>query len=185
VPSLLFCGIVGRDATGGGLYWSPEAVTFIRRRLRLDFGARRTRRIFVGRKDARWRRLINEAEIVAMLGRFGFESVDPGAMSLDEQIELAESAQIIVGVFGAGLNLLLFAAEGTPIVELKYDLEGVMDINWALTGTLRQPYHEIIGESQPTDPDFLKLDFVVFVDRVREVVEQALDSLGAPVNSSH
>ncbi len=185
VPSLLFCGITGRDGSGGGLYWNPEAVTFIRRRLRLDFNARPTRRIYLGRKDARWRRLINEAEIVEMLGRFGFEAVDPGAMSLDQQIELAASAQIIVGAFGAGMNLLLFAPEGTPVVELKYDLEGVMDINWALTGALRQPHHEIIGESRPTDPDLLKRDFTVAADRVREVVEQALDSLGAPMNSSH
>ena len=184
VPSLLFCGLAGRDGMGGGLYWSSEAITFVRRRLRLDFSARPMRRIFVGRKDARWRRLINEAEIVEMLGRFGFETVDPGAMSLDEQIELAASAQIIVGAFGAGMNLLLFAPEGTPVVELKYDLEGVMDINWALTGTLRQPHHEIIGASHPTDPDFLKRDFTVAAERVRQVVEEALDSLGAPMNSS-
>ncbi len=185
VPSLLFCGIAGRNGTASGLYWNAEAVTFIRRRLRLDFGAGPTRRIFVERKDARWRRLLNEAEIVDMLGRFGFETVDPGAMSLDEQIELAASAQIIVGAFGAGMNLLLFAPEGTPVVELKYDLEGLMDINWALTRTLRQPYHEIIGESRPTDPDLLKRDFIVAAERVREVVEHALDALGAPMNSGH
>lgn len=184
VPSLLFCGVAGRDGMEGGLYWSPEAITFIRRRLRLDFSARPTRRIYVGRKDAKWRRLINEAEIVEMLERFGFEAADPGAMSLDEQIELAASAQIIVGAFGAGMNLLLFAPEGTPVVELKYDLEGLMDINWALTGTLRQPHHEIIGESRPTDPDLLKRDFTVAADRVRDVVERALDALGARVNSS-
>jgi len=184
VPSLLFCGSVGRDGMGGGLYWNSEAIKFIRRRLRLDFSARPMRRIYVGRKDARWRRLINEAEIVQMLGRFGFEAVDPGAMSLDEQIELAASAQIIVGAFGAGMNLLLFAPEGTPVVELKYDLEGLMDINGALTGTLRQPHHEIIGESRRTHPDLLKRDFTVAADRVREVVEQALGALGAPVNSS-
>ena len=184
VPSLLFCGLAGRDGMAGGLYWNSEAVTFIRRRLRLDFSARPMRRIYVGRKDARWRRLINEEEIVAMLGRFGFEAVDPGAMSLDEQIELAASAQIIVGAFGAGMNLLLFAPEGTPVVELKYDLGGLMDINWALTGTLRQPHHEIIGESRPTDPDLLKRDFAVAADRVREGVDEALDALGAPMNSS-
>lgn len=184
VPSLLFCGLAGSDGVGGRLYWNSEAITFIRRRLRLDFSARPLRRIYVGRKDARWRRLINEAEIVDMLERFGFETVDPGAMSLDEQIELAACAQIIVGAFGAGMNLLLFAPEGTPVVELKYDLEGLMDINWALTGTLRQPHHEIIGESRPTDPDLLKRDFTVAADRVREVVEQALDSLGAPMNSA-
>jgi len=184
VPSLLFCGVAERNGMGGELYWSSEAIAFIRRRLRLDFSATPTRRIYVRRKDARWRRLINEAEIVEVLGRFGFEDVDPGAMSLDEQIELAASAQIIVGVFGAGMNLLLFAPEGTPVVELKYDLEGLMDINWALTGALRQPHHEIIGASRLTDPDLLKRDFTVDAVRVREVVEQALDSLGAPVNSS-
>jgi capsular polysaccharide biosynthesis protein len=116
---------------------------------------------------------------VSMLGRFGFETVDPAGLSLDEQIDLAADAQIIVGVFGNGMNLLLFAPEGTPVVELKYDIQGSMDINPALTGALRQPYCGISGESHPTHADVLKRDFTVSADRVRETVEQALAALGA------
>jgi capsular polysaccharide biosynthesis protein len=179
VPSMLYCAIGGYEGRGARLHWNAGAIGFMRRQLRLDFSAPAKRRIYIGRKDARWRRLLNEAEIVEVLRRFGFETVDPGAMSLDEQIELGASAQIIVGAFGAGLNLLLFAREGTPVVELKYNLNGLMDINWALTGALLQPHHEIFGESQPTDPDFLKRDFTVDADRVREVVGKALDALDA------
>ena len=178
VPSLLFCGISGGRGIGSELYWSSELLSFIRRRLKLDFSATPTRRIFSSRKTARWRRLLNEAEVVAMLDRFGFEAVDPGAMSLDEQIRLAAESQIIVGPLGAGIYFFLLAPEGTPVVELKYDTKGVMDFNWALAEALHQPHHVIIGESQPTDPDILKRDFTVLPERVREVVERALDSLG-------
>jgi hypothetical protein len=173
VPSLLFCGI------GGGLHWNPALLGYIRKRLRLEFRAIPKRRIYVGRKQAKWRRLLNDGEVLAALERFGFEPVDPGEMSLDAQIDLAADAQIIVGVFGAGMNLLLFAPEGTPVVELKYDMQGTMDINAALTGALRQPYYGIIGESRATDPDILKHDFTVAADRVAEAVERALDSAGA------
>jgi hypothetical protein len=54
-----------------------------------------------------------------------------------------------------------------------------MDFNWALAEGLKQPHHVILGESRPTDPDILKRDFTVSPDSVREIVEQALVSLGA------
>jgi hypothetical protein len=179
VPSLLFCGIDADRGVGSGLHWNPELLAFLRRRLRLDFSARPTRRIFISRKNARWRRLLNEEEVVSVLQPLGFEIVDPGAMTLDEQLDLAASSQIIVGALGAGIYFFLFAPEGTPVVELKYDTQDVMDFNWALAAGLKQPHHVVIGESRPTDPDILKRDFTVSADRVREIVEQALGSLGA------
>jgi hypothetical protein len=178
VPSLLFCGLDADRGLGSGLHWNPELLAFLRRRLGLKHSAMPTRRIFISRKNARWRRLLNEAEVVSTLNRFGFEVVDPGAMTLNEQIDLAANAQIIVGALGAGIYFFLFAPEGTPVVELKYETHDVMDFNWALAAGLKQPHHTIIGESRPTDPDILKRDFTVSADRVREVVEQALGSLG-------
>jgi hypothetical protein len=179
VPSLLFCGLDADRGAGSGLHWNPELLAFLRRRLRLECSARPTRRVFISRRNARWRRLLNEDEVVSALGGLGFEVVDPGAMTLDQQLDLAASSQIVVGALGAGIYFFLFAPQGTPVVELKYDTQDVMDFNWALAAGLKQPHHVILGESRPTDPDILKRDFSVSADQVREVVEQALGSLGA------
>jgi hypothetical protein len=176
VPSMLFCGLDAERGEGRGLHWNSSLLSFLRRRLRLDFSAAPKRRVFISRRNARWRRLQNEEEVVSALQRFGFELVDPGTLTLAEQLALAADSQIIVGPLGAGLYFFLFAPPGTPVVELKYDTNDVMDFNWSLHQALGQPHHLVIGESLPTHPDILKRDFTVAADRVAEVVERALDS---------
>lgn len=172
VPSLLFGG------TLPAMCWHPGIARWIRARLGLTFDAAPARRLFIGRAQARWRRLLNEAQIVDALAEFGFESVDPGALSLDEQIALAASAQVIVAAFGAGINLHLFAPEGTPVVELKFDTRNQMDIHPTLTEEIGQPHHAVYGEAQHSAADLLNADFSVPVDAVRDAVRRALQETG-------
>lgn len=59
---------------------------------------------------------------------------------------------------GAGTNLLLFAAEGTPVVAIKGPIKGMMDIDPFLTREPKHPYFPVVGSSLPTSPDPLKCD---------------------------
>lgn len=164
---------------GPALCWIPGVPAFIRRALGLSFDAPRTRRVFLTRARTRWRRLVNEADVLAAIDDLGFEIVDPGTLSLAAQIELAASAQIIAGTMGAGMNLLLFAAQGTPVVTIKGPIRGMMDIDPFLTRALGQPYFAVTGASLPTSPDPLKCDIEAPPAQVRSAVLQALQAAGA------
>lgn len=172
VPSLLMGGTPTRS-------WNPGLTGYIRRRLKLEFPSAPGRRLFIGRTGARWRRLLNEPEVLGALAEFGFESIDPGAMSLEEQIRAASSAQIIVAVFGAGSNLHLFAPESAPLVELKFDVRNQMDIHPMLTEDIGQPHYAVTGEVRNETEDILHSDFVVPPEAVRAAVREALAALGA------
>jgi len=169
VPSMPY-GFVG----GPVLCWAPQIVGWMRRALKLEFSAPRTRRVFISRAAARWRRLVNEAGVLAAISDLGFEVVDPGALTLDEQIRLAATAQLIAGPMGAGMNLLLFAAEGTPVVTIKGPIKGMMDIDPFLTRELRQPYFPVVGRSLGNSPDPLRCDIEAPPMQVREAVLQAI-----------
>lgn len=158
------------------MYWAPAQLAFIRRALQLDFSPPRTRRVFLSRASARWRRLVNEAEVFEALRPQGFELVDPGALTLGEQAALAASAQVIVGTMGAGMNLLMLAPEGTPIVTLKGPLKGRMDIDPYLTRELHQPYTGVEGTPLATDPDPLKCDIEASPAAVLAVVQRVLSA---------
>jgi capsular polysaccharide biosynthesis protein len=53
-----------------------------------------------------------------MLSERGFDSVDCGKMSVQEQAEVFGSAEVVVGAHGAALTNLVFCRPGTRVVEL-------------------------------------------------------------------
>ena len=170
VPSML-SGISGGDVR----YWHPEVLRYVRRSL----GAAPPRggggrRIYLSRRGVRWRRLLNEDEVVAALAGLGFEECDPGTLDLQQQIDLAADASAIVGIFGAGMNFHLFAGEGVPVFQLQLDERVRMDIHPALAAVLGQPFIPVVGESARNHPDPLKSDFSVPVGNLVEVVSRAL-----------
>ena len=60
----------------------------------------------------------NEAEVAGVLDRVRFTAVDPGALSVREQINTFAQAELIVGAHGAGLTNLAFASPGARAIEL-------------------------------------------------------------------
>lgn len=74
--------------------------------------------LFVTRGDARLRRLINEAELMAELIDLNFEFFYPKSDDHASQIQAFRSARIIVAVHGAALTNLLFCQPGALVIEL-------------------------------------------------------------------
>jgi capsular polysaccharide biosynthesis protein len=60
----------------------------------------------------------NDAEVLALLQGRGFELVDPGELSVAEQIRIFAEARIVVATHGAALANLAFASPGSAVVEL-------------------------------------------------------------------
>ena len=77
------------------------------------------RRVYITRgPSANNRTVVNDDEVLALLTERGFELVDPGELSVREQIETFATASVIVATHGAALANLVFAAYGTTLIEL-------------------------------------------------------------------
>jgi len=95
----------------------PETVKF----LQTTFSAKKTgsgRKIFIGRGGAKHRTLAHEREIAENLLKRGFEAVECGQLSVQEQADRFGSADTVVGAHGAALTNLVFCRPGTRVVEL-------------------------------------------------------------------
>jgi capsular polysaccharide biosynthesis protein len=95
----------------------PETVDFLRNTFPTGKNPR-SRKIFIGRDEAKHRPLIHEKEIWAQLQKRGYESVDCGKLSVQEQANIFGSAEVVVGAHGAALTNLVFCRPGTRVVEL-------------------------------------------------------------------
>lgn len=81
------------------------------------------KRIYVSRKKANRRKIVNETEVLDILKTNGFEEICFEDYSILEQVFLMQNAEMLVSMHGAGLTNILFMnphsklLELTPIVE--------------------------------------------------------------------
>jgi hypothetical protein len=93
---------------------SPHVFSFLRTLAPLTDGGRR---LFVGRRDASKRQLLNEDAVLSALD--GFERVSPGHLPFSEQIGTFARADLVVAVVGAALTNLVFMPPGGTVVMLQ------------------------------------------------------------------
>jgi capsular polysaccharide biosynthesis protein len=98
----------------------PWVVEWLRSRLLPGIAVDGPRtRIYVTRgASANNRAVRNEDAVQALLAEYGFVGVDPGSLSVDEQIRTFARAELIVAAHGAALANLVFCSPGTRVIEL-------------------------------------------------------------------
>jgi capsular polysaccharide biosynthesis protein len=75
-------------------------------------------RIFISRRNAPRRKLVNEADLEAQLQAAGFVSVQLEGLGVAEQASFFGSARCVVSPHGAGLSNTVFAPPNALVVEL-------------------------------------------------------------------
>jgi capsular polysaccharide biosynthesis protein len=100
----------------------------------LGVGHQRLRRripIYISRKIASRRHIVNEAEIVGLLHSLDFEIVTLENMAVSEQARLFQNASVVIGPHGAGLTNLVFCESHTKVLEIMHP-EAVNLMFWTI-----------------------------------------------------
>jgi capsular polysaccharide biosynthesis protein len=71
-----------------------------------------SRRIYISRRGAGYRRIDNEPEVESLLRDLGFEIHELEQYSLRDQVALFAEAEVVVSAHGAGLTNMLFSPPG-------------------------------------------------------------------------
>lgn len=131
----------------------PAADRWLRDQLTAGAGvvpARGGRRIYISRRNAKKRRLVNEDAVEAFLEHRGFETVLTEDLTFQEQIARFAQADVLVSTHGAGLTNMLFAASGLRVVELiEPGMADVAYIYWAMADALGHEYWYFRNDSVP------------------------------------
>lgn len=102
-------------------------------------------RIYISRKTASYRRVVNEDEIIAVLSQFGFAAIALETLSFREQVALLSAAKIIVSPHGAGLTNLVFCNPGAKVIEIFAPV-AVSANYWVLSNMVELDYYYLLGE---------------------------------------
>jgi hypothetical protein len=131
-------------------YMRPWACRWLRNRLGLEDKPAGKRRLWISRSRARWRRLVNEEELLPIVKKAGFETVELERMSFREQVKLYSQAGVIAGPHGAGMTDLLFAPHGTRVLEF-FSPGFVNPVFYSMANALGQEYGYAVGETLAED----------------------------------
>jgi hypothetical protein len=102
-----------------------------------------TRRLYVSREKAAFRKILNEKELIAVLKANDFEILYGEDFSFAEQVEIFSTCRTLLGIHGAGLTNCLFMNPQTNLIELRRN-----EVNvgyWFLADCLNQNYYYYNG----------------------------------------
>ena len=111
------------------------------------------RRLYLSRSHDRFRRILNEPEVVRHLEERGFEVVSPADLTLREQAQLFASAEAVVSVISSGLANMIFLPPQSAVIEIFPD-DFFMPIQWSLADLCELRYYYFFASgSQPAAID--------------------------------
>lgn len=139
-------------------------------------GQTKRRRIFISRKDAPTaiRRIVNEAEILAVLKKYGFEEVVLGGLDFAEQVHLFASAEFVVAPHGGGLSNLCFCNRPAKVLELFAPDYTRTDFR-SIARQMGFAYEALVGEHVPCPGEKLNGgDMRIEPGKIRQIMEAML-----------
>ena len=145
-PSYFERLIVIDGMTRHGTFMSPIAPALLRTLGHYIAERKTERRLFITRGASPKRKLVNEDMLWEEYKNKGFTKIDPGILSLDEQISFFRDADEVVGVIGAALTNLVFCKAGAEVTVWVPD--AMPDtFFWFLCQHQQLRYREIRGQT--------------------------------------
>ena len=128
-------------------------------------------RIYISRKFARFRRVINEDELLPILEKFGFQVCYFESMNFQEQVKLVNGAEIILGMHGAGMMNMIFMPENRKVVEFIIGGKGHNNCYYSMANSMGHKYYYLVTSSEnPDHPDTnVKVDPIQLKDLLEKL----------------
>jgi hypothetical protein len=115
-----------------------------------DQGNKPGGRVYLSRRRAAKRTIVNEAEVVDVLLEFGFQIICAEDLSLAEQVQMFSAARHLVSNHGAGLTNALFMSAGSNLLELRHRKDGINNCYFTLASALDLNY--FYQSCEPVNP---------------------------------
>ncbi len=132
------------------------------------FSFEKKKRIYISRRKARKRKVLNEDELIGFLMKFGFETVFMEDLTFSDQRKLMSQSEIIISNHGAGLTNMMFMPDNSAVLELKANSETINNCFFILARALDHKYYYTMNYGNK--PDVQNADILVNIPALRNVL---------------
>lgn len=106
----------------------------------------RASKVWLTRKSVGRRHLVNESDLIEKLQKHGFIVVDPGKLSIAEQVKLFSASKTIAGVHGAGLTNMLFMEPEGRVIEVRAKEDSHNNCYFAMASACSHSYGYLLAK---------------------------------------
>lgn len=152
--------------------FSPEALKWLRRRIFSNLSKESNDEtiyssyIYISRRDADKRRVVNFDELMNTLASRGFDSYILSEMDFSQQVELFSEDELVVAPHGAGLTNMIWSKKNPSIIEL-FSERYINHLFFTLAKTLGFEYG--MCECEPEG-----LDYRVDIKKLENIIDNLL-----------
>ncbi len=151
-----------------GSFHEP-AIMRLRNRMSLP-GIDAGRKIYISRKKASRRHILNEEAVVKIVKSCGYELHYFEEYDLATQIRLMSETRFLIGLHGAGLTNMLFMPEGSRVLELRP--ENATDLNCFCHQASALKHHYYYLQCEANTDVMQDTDNTVNVGALKQVIAQ-------------
>jgi capsular polysaccharide biosynthesis protein len=167
-----------QDLAPSGNY-RKDIVLALRDRLRNRFLKRSKEvvgvsRVYITRKNAKKRRIVNEEELIPILLRANFKVVDMDVIQFKEQIELMCNVDVLISLHGAGLTHMLWIKEAASVLEIRARDDSDNNCYFTLASDLRLDYYYALADKVNPSESTQKSDYFIDSNYFKEQLAQLL-----------
>ncbi|MGH7884442.1 MAG: glycosyltransferase family 61 protein, partial [Thermodesulfobacteriota bacterium] len=135
--------------------------------------------LYLSRKDAATRRIVNEDETISLLEKYDFKIITLDNLTVEEQVDIFSRAKIIVGPHGAGFSNIVFCNSGADIIELMpenyfnpcfWSISNAISLNHKII-ECRPKYFE---SNRKIFKEYIKHDIFVDLNELESVLKETL-----------
>ncbi|MCE7055267.1 glycosyltransferase family 61 protein [Algoriphagus sp. AGSA1] len=138
---LTIASLVSFDRTAPSFNYHQQVIKSIRNRMKVEKSKVSDRKIYVSRRKAGKRKIVNEEELILQLMRSGYEIHQFEDYSLAEQIQLMNGTSNFISMHGAGLTNMLFMEKGAKVLEFRFRGDTTNNCFYTLASELGHLYY--------------------------------------------
>ncbi|WP_339787985.1 MAG: glycosyltransferase family 61 protein [Imperialibacter sp.] len=102
--------------------------------------------LYVSRKKASRRRIVNENEVINCLANKNFEVICLEDYSLEEQIKFISMARMVISVHGAALSHLMFMHSTSRVLEIRCASDAIRNCYFSLASVSSVDYYYYLAK---------------------------------------
>lgn len=129
-------------------------------------------KIYVSRSDAKFRKVVNEQELIHQIEPMGFQKIELGRLSFIDQVNAFFYAKTILAPHGAGLANLMFCNNYPNVVEIIND--AYTKVFWSLGWLCGAKKYNVFKGVSIVDANLKMQQYNIFVD-IDKLLQEQMD----------
>jgi capsular polysaccharide biosynthesis protein len=128
----------------------------------------------VTRKNARFRKIKNEDELIKCLKSYNFHVLDFDNIKFEEERKICLNVDIFISIHGSGLTNQLLMSSRVKVLELRHK-KSTQNTFFSLAAALENDYYYLKCDPVQKQDPIHSADLIVDIKKIKKLIKQIIE----------